>query len=405
MSLPLEGIRVVDATQFAAGPTASALLADWGAEVLHIEHPVKGDGSRGIQSGPGRGFFKQSSINYAWELWNRNKKGITIDMGQEEGKKIIYKLVEKSDVFVSNLRPYEVEKFGLKYDDLSKLNPRLIYANLTAYGQKGPDRNGPGYDSCAFFARSGILQQLAEPGTPPVMSRPCMGDHVTGLACFAGIMLALFIREKTGIGQEVNVSLLNTGIWMLGMDVQGALITSEVIRQERRTEAANPLRNHYETKDGKWLMLAMLQPDPYWPKVCKMIEREALEHDPRFDTFQHRGENNIELIKILDNIFSTKPLKEWKELLDKFGLPWAPIQGVTEVITDPQVRVNDFFTKFDHPTHGPIELLKNPIKLSKTPATIRNPAPEFSQHTEEILLDLGYTWEGINQLKEGKVIA
>jgi len=258
--------------------------------------------------------------------------------------------------------------------------------------------------SC-FFARSGILHQLAEPGTPPVMSRPGMGDNITGVTLFAGIILALFIRERTGIGQEVDVSLFNTGAFMLSIDIQGALLTGGAVSQERRREAANPLRNHYQTKDGRWLMLAMLQPDPYWPRVCKALEREDLEHDPRFDSFQNRARNHIELIGLLDEIFATKTLKEWREQLKKVKFPWSPIQTIEEVVTDPQARANGFFAKFDHPTYGPIELVRNPITLSKTPATIRTLAPEFSQHTEETLLELGYTWEDIVELKEQKVIA
>jgi crotonobetainyl-CoA:carnitine CoA-transferase CaiB-like acyl-CoA transferase len=405
MDLPLKGIRVVDAGQFGAAPAGAAILADWGAEVIHLEHPIRGDGSRGVHSGGGLGIFKQTKMNYVMELVNRNKRGITVDFAQERGKEIIHKLVKRSDVFLSNLRPYEIEKFRLDYDALSRVNPKLIYANLNGYGQKGPDNNGPGYDSCAFFARSGILHQLAEPGTPAVMSRPGMGDHITGVTLFAGIMLALFIREKTGIGQEVDVSLFNTGVYMLSIDVQGALLGGGAVSQERRREAANPLRNHYQTKDGRWLMLAMLQPDPYWPQVCEALGRKDLEHDPRFDSFQKRAQNNVVLIRILDEIFATKTLKEWKEQLEKVRFPWSPIQTIDEVIVDPQARANGFFTKFDHPTYGPIELVRNPITLSKTPATIRTLAPEFNQHTEETLLELGYTWEDIAELKEQKVIA
>ena len=405
MNLPLEGIRVIDATQFGAAPSGAALLADWGAEVVHVEHPIRGDGSRGVQSAGGVGIYKQANINYIWELVNRNKKGITVDMAHEQGKKVMHRLVEKSDVFITNLRPYEIEKFSLHYDTLKGINPRVIYANLNGYGQEGPDRNGPGYDSCAFFARSGILHQLAELGTAPVMSRPGMGDNITGLTLFAGIVLALLIRERTGIGQEVNVSLFNTGVYMLSLDIQGALLTGEAISQESRKEAANPMRNHYQTKDGRWLMLAMLQSDPYWSRFCKAIEKEDLEHDSRFSTFQNRARNHIEFIAVLDKVFSTKTLKEWKERLEKFGLPWAPIQTVNEVITDPQARANGFFTQFDHPAYGSIELVGNPIKLSKTPATIRKLAPEFSQDTEDMLLGLGYTWEDIGRLKEQKVIA
>jgi crotonobetainyl-CoA:carnitine CoA-transferase CaiB-like acyl-CoA transferase len=405
MKLPLEGIRVIDITAFGAAPLAGAFLADWGAEVLHIEHPIRGDGTRGVQSGSGIGIFQQSKVNYAMEFYNHSKKSVTLDLAQEQGREIMYRLVQTADVFVSIFRPYELEKYGLEYSQLSQLNPKLIYAHLGGYGRKGPDRDRPGYDSCAYFARSGITHQLSTYCKSPILNRPALGDNLTGLALFAGIVFALLIRERLGIGQEVDVSLFNTGILSLALDIQGAILTGKELTPEPREAATNPLRNFYRTKDGRWILMAMMQPDPYWPRFCKALEREELEDDPRFNSFEHRQKSCADLIKILDEAFAARTLAEWKERLSKFNLIFEPVQRPTEVANDPQASANEFFSAFDHPKYGPIKLVGAPIKLSKTPLTIRSEAPEFSQHTEEVLLELGYSWEDIISLKDQKVIA
>ncbi len=405
MKSPLEGIRVIDATAFGAAPTAGAFLADWGAEVIHIEHPIRGDGTRGVQYGTGVGIFQQARVNYAMEFYNHSKKSVTLDFAQEKGREIMYRLVKTADVFVSILRPYELEKYGLEYGQLSQLNPKLIYAHLGGYGRKGPDRNRPGYDSCAFFARSGITHQLSTYCKSPIINRPALGDNLTGLTLFAGIVLALLVRERLGIGQEVDVSLFNTGILSLALDIQGAILTGENVTTEPRETTSNPLRNFYQTKDKRWILLAMMQPDPYWPRFCKAIEREELEHDPRFDSFEHRRKNCADLIIILDKAFATRTLAEWKERLSKFNLIFEPVQSPTEVAKDPQAIANEYFSDFDHPTYGPIKIVGAPIKLSETPTTIRSAAPEFSQNTEEVLLELGYSWEDILSFKDQKVIS
>jgi crotonobetainyl-CoA:carnitine CoA-transferase CaiB-like acyl-CoA transferase len=405
MKSPLEGIRVIDATAFGAAPIAGAFLADWGAEVIHIEHPIRGDGTRGVQYGTGVGIFQQARVNYAMEFYNHSKKSVTLDLAQEKGREVMYRLVKTADVFVSILRPYELEKYGLEYGQLSQLNPKLIYAHLGGYGRKGPDRDRPGYDSCAFFARSGITHQLSTYCKSPIINRPALGDNMTGLALFAGVVLALLVRERLGIGQEVDVSLFNTGILSLALDIQGAILTGENVTTEPRETTSNPLRNFYQTKDKRWILLAMMQPDPYWPRFCKAIEREELERDPRFDSFEHRRKNCADLIIILDEAFATRTLAEWKERLSKFNLIFEPVQSPTEVANDPQAIANEYFSDFAHPTYGPIKIVGAPIKLSETPATIRSAAPEFSQNTEEVLLELGYSWEDILSLKDQKVIS
>lgn len=413
MTLALEGIKVIETASGMAGPMAGRLLGDWGADVIHIEHPITGDMSRDAQRlltaqvaarlTNGRAIV--TDINYSMENHNCNKRSMTLDLSQERGQKILYKLLEKADVFLSNYRPRELKKFKLEYDTLSRLNPRLIHANVTGYGKKGPDRDLPGYDFDAFWARSGVLRVLLTPEMIPPTTPIANGDRVAALALACGITTALLVRERTGVGQEVDVSIFNAGVFFNANDIGGALVTGQDRQNVDREQLANVLLNSFKTKDGRWLRLAINRPDLYWSRFCQGIEREDLEHDPRFDSFASRIENHVALFNIVEEAFLTKTLEEWKVRLTEAGLPWAPIQSLPEVISDPQARANDFFAAYDHPTYGRIEIVANPIKLSKTPATVRMPAPEFGQHTEEVLLEYGYTWEDIEQFKEQGVIA
>ena len=265
MAQALEGLRVIDASQVAAVPMCARFLADFGADVIHVEHPQRGDFFRSYQAGIGKGTAgPSSSINYVWENYNRNKRSMSLDFAQEGGRKIMYRLVEQADVFLTNMRPFEREKFAMDYDTLHSLNPRLVYASLTGYGKKGPDRNAPGYDGTAYFARAGVAHMLSpEPGVLSGYSQ-AFGDHVASLGITSGIMLALFAREGTGVGQEVDVSLLHTGIYQFGFEISGSLVTGQDFDGRRlgsRDETPNPLAMFYRTEDDRLLLLAILQPD------------------------------------------------------------------------------------------------------------------------------------------------
>jgi len=438
MALALEGIKVLDVSQVAAVPMCARHLADFGADVIHIENPATGDSWRVFQagvSGTGTGSGAPSEINYNWENFNRNKKSVTIDLSHEGGRDIVYRMVEKADVFVTNLRLWEREKFGLEYDTLSRLNPRLIYGSLTGWGKQGPDKNAPAYDSLAYWARAGLGYLYTVTGMSPAVDGGAFGDNVAALGLAFGIMTALYVRERTGVGQEVDTSLFHTGIYQISFFIAGALTTgldladwrvpaegeermkrreelltelaaaARPIRDFFRESAPNPLVLPYETKDDRWLLLSILQPDRYWAKVCQAIERADIEHDPRFESFEPRVENHVALLHILDETFRSKTLDEWKPRLAQAGIPFAPYQNFLETVNDPQAKANDFFIPVDHPSYGRIEVISNPVSLSKTPSSIRMPAPEFSQHTEEVLLEYGYTWEDIGQFKEQGIIA
>jgi len=412
MASALTGIKVIDVSQVAAVPMAARYLGDFGADVLHIEHPVAGDSFRVIQAGMSRVSGVQSDVNYVWENYNRNKRSVTLNLSRKPGQEILYRLIKEADVFLTNMRPFEQEKYNFEYDTLSQINPRLIYAALTGYGTKGPDKDTPAYDHTAYWARSGIPHRIQSltlpvaPGTPPPAFMPSFGDHMAGMNLACGVMTALFMREKTGTGQKVDVSLFHSGIYQLSMDLAGTLITGQDCQKlESRDSVRSPLVALYQTKDGRWLLLSGLRRDRYWSSFCQAIEREDLENDPRFDSVDTMTENSVDLLHILEDVFSSRTLEEWVPILKTAGIPWAPVQNLTEVVNDPQARANDFFISYEHPEYGRIEGVANPVKLSKSPEQVRLPAPEFSQHTEEVLIDLGYSWEEIGQFKEDGIIA
>ena len=412
MTHVLEGIKVVDLSQVAAVPMAARHLADFGADVIHVEPPLTGDSWRYFRPGssmygpPGSDVAAAGYVDYNWENYNRNKRSVSIDLSQPEGREIVRKLISEADVIVTNLRPFEREKFGLEYETLHKLYPRLIYGSLTGYGKKGPEKNNPAYDVTSYWTKAGTAHLFSMPKLPPFFVGGGFGDNVAAISLAFGLMMALFGREKTGVGQEVDLSLFHTGIYQLTFFMAGAIATGHdyndwaVISRE---EKKNVLDMPYETKDGRWLLLAMPQPDRWWSRFCHAIDREDLEHNPRFESFELRIENREALFAILKNIFLTKTITEWKPALS--GLPFSPYQNLLEAIDDPQAKANDIFAEVNHPTHGPMKVIANPVKLSDTPAAMRRFAPEFGQHTEEVLLEHGYTWQDIGRFKERGIVA
>jgi crotonobetainyl-CoA:carnitine CoA-transferase CaiB-like acyl-CoA transferase len=436
ISMALEGIKVIDVSQVAAVPMCARHLADFGADVLHIESAVTGDSWRNLQAGAGGGPAGiPSDIPYNWEAFNRNKRSVAIDLSKEGGRNIIYRMVEKADIFLTNLRLSEREKFKIEYKILNALNPRLIYGSVTGHGMEGPDKDVPAYDTTVFWARSGVSHLLTIPGMSGPNSRPAFGDNVAGLGLAFGVMNALYARDRIGVGQEVDISLFFTGLYQLTFDVAAAMTTgrdemeyrltdgfegTEDERKERdaliadsklailrladfyRERIPNPMANTYGTKDGKLIRFNALQAERYWSKFCKLIGREELEPDPRFATMEARKENCKELYHIFIKAFQTRTLEEWRPLIA--DIPASPIQTLVDVVNDPQARANNFFLPYNHPNYGKMEIMASPVNMSETPATIRMPAPEFSQHTEEVLLEEGYSWEEIERFREEGVI-
>ncbi len=406
MALTLEGIKVVEVGQVAAVPMTGQHLADFGAEVIHVEHPVTGDSLRAQGPWISASLGLPPGRNPAYETYNRNKKSLTLDVSQKRGQDVLHRLVEKADVFQTNMRPSELERYNMGYQNLNKTNSGLIYASLNGYGKEGAEKDLPGYDFTAYWARSGCAHMVPKPGTPPDIPLDSFGDVIAGMGLAFGIVLALLEREKTGRGQEVDVNLYQMGVYQATSVVSGNLFSGnkyEKWRRECKENPPNPMVGAYETEDGRWLFLCFIQPDRYWHAFCEAIERKDLEYDSRFNSTQSRVEHNIMLLEILKEVFQNKPLSEWKIRLR--GFPFDIVQTPGEVVQDPQARANHFFVPFEHPNFGLMDMQANPINLRKTPAAIRTAAPEFGQHTEEILLEYGYEWEDIEQLKDAGVIA
>jgi len=425
MTLALEGIKVIDLSQVAAVPMCARHLADFGADVIHIENPVTGDSWRAFQEIQAKAMAGvPSEINYNWETYNRNKRSLALDVAQENGRKVLDRLLEKADVFLCNMRESELERYHLHYTDINRLNPRIICGYVSGFGRKGPDRGLPAYDTTAYWARSGIPFAFSVPGVPVIGYRAGFGDNLAGLALAYGIMTALFVREKTGVGQEINVSLFHAGMYQLSYDIAGALATGldfpdwkespsqELVQKSQEltaqiglfyaSKATNPLSAAYTTKDLRRVLFLSLQPDRYWKKFCLAIGREDLAEDPRYQTADDRAKYNLALRITIGETFLTRTYAEWLPYLD--GLPYALIQTVKEAANDPQARAAGCFFQYDHPQYGRLENLASPVNMSETPASYRRPAPKLGQHTEEVLLEYGFRQEDIVRLKEQGII-
>jgi crotonobetainyl-CoA:carnitine CoA-transferase CaiB-like acyl-CoA transferase len=401
MTGPLDGVRVVEITMFQQGPVAGTKLGDMGADVIKVEPPT-GDPARGFMRVIGT-MVGLKGRNYYFEQHNRNKRSIVLDLKQKRGMEIFLKLIDKADVFLNNLSIEAPEKMGIGPEALLERNPRLIYAQASGWGRKGPDANELSFDYTGI-GRSGLMMSCGERGTPPAQILPGLGDELGGMVCAWAVCATLYAREKTGKGQLVDTSLMGSLICVESLVLSAPAILGQEFPREIRAEAGNPIYNHYRAKDDKWFILAHLQPDRYWPNVCRALGMPQLENDPRFNSIEARGENAKELIASMDKKFATKTRDRWFELFKREGLIYSPIQTPTEVINDPQALANSYVTWFDHPVLGRTKMVGFPWDFSQTPASIKREAPEFGQHTEEILLELGYSWNDIAQLKDEKVI-
>ena len=406
MAMILEGIRVLDWTLFQQGPVSSMLLAELGADVIKIEERTEGDPGRGMMRVIGATLdVPEGDRSSYFEYNNRSKRGITLDLKKERGKEILYQLVEKSDVFVQNFRQGVAERLGLDYETLCKYNSKLIYAHSTGWGPKGPSKFEPSADYTGI-ARSGMMYIAGEPDMPPQMIQSGVADQTGAIMTTLGVVGALFAREKQGIGQKIDVSLLGAmTAGTLGMAMSLSLISGITSWRNHREKAGNPLWNHYECMDGRWIALANLQPDKFWPNLCRAMNLGDLERDSRFCDMDARMKNSEELISILDRSFATKPREEWMTLLQEEGVVYSRLNAISDLEDDPQMTANDYITEWEHPEWGKVKWTGFPIQFSETPMAIRREAPALGQHTEEILLEiLGYNWNDINKLQDEEVI-
>ena len=398
---PLAGIRVIEISTFQQGPVAGMRLGDLGADVIKIE-PKEGDPARRHMKTI-EAEFHVKGYNYYFEHANRNKRGIILDMKKEKGMDIFLKLIDSADVFLNNMSIGAPLRLGIGPEELLARNPRLIYAQASGWGRKGPIANSLSFDYTGI-ARSGLMMVAGENGTPPCMILPGLGDELGGLMSAWGVTLALFAREKTGKGQVVDTSLMGSVVALLGHLMSGTAMLKQVFPRFVRSASGNAMYNHYQCKDDQWLAIAHLDPDRWWPKVCGALGLERLINDPKFNSLNARADNGKELVAMFDEVFAGKTREEWMQILGEHGCIFTPVQDINDVVEDPQVMANHYMIDVDHPTHGPTKTMGFPWDLSETPASWRRGAPELGEHTEEVLLEMGYSQEDLAKFREEGVV-
>lgn len=393
MAGPLSGIKVVELGVWVAGPSCAAILADWGAEVIKIE-PPEGDPFRGLYAG-----LLGIPMNPPFELDNRGKRSIALNLEKEDARYIARDLIDNADVFVTNMRPRVLEKYHLNYERLRETNRRLIFCHLTGYGPESEDANRAAYDVGAFYSRAGVVAGLTPEGQEPPLQRGGMGDHMTGANAAGAISAALFHRERTGEGQKVAVSLMRIGVYMMGWDTNTALRGLPVTPFDRR-HTPNPLINSYQDANGKWFWLLLLQGDRHWPDLVRALGLQHLDQDPRFNSMVARLQNTTAITEELDKILATRTLAEWGPIFDRENVWWAPVNNVNEVIEDPVAKAAGAFIEIPGPDGTPLRQVATPVDFYGTPVKPTHWAPELGQDTETILLENGYDWDRIIALKE-----
>ena len=404
MEGPLKGIRVLDWTIWQQGPVATVMLADLGAEVIKIEERDKGDPGRGIAAAAGSD-TSRGGRNFYFEANNRHKKSIALDLKRPEARDIVHRLAARSDVFVQNFRKGVARRLGLDYDSLRAHNPRLIYANATGYGPDGPDSGEPSFDYLGQ-ARSGIMYTQGVHSDEPIYTTGGIADQMGAIMLAYGVLAALLARERYGVGQQVDASHLGSMMALQGLNVTMRTIMGKEFAKNTREESFNPLWNHYRCADGKWLALAMLQPDRYWKDFCTTMGIPELTSDARFADMRSRGKNARELIPILDKKFVEKPRDEWMKALKAGGdFIYCVVNSVTDLPDDPQVKANEYIVDHEIPGIGKTQVLGMPVRLSATPGQPRGHAPELGEHTELLLTELlEYSWDDVAHLREANVI-
>jgi formyl-CoA transferase len=376
------------------------VLSGFGADVIKIEPPVTGDPYRNLPNLPG---YPHSEHNFAWLLEARNKKSLALDLTKPEAQAVLYRLVAEADVFITNMPPQVRAKLGITHDHLAHLNERLIYASFTGYGEKGEEANKPGFDSNAYWARSGLMDLVrADEKTTPARSIAGMGDHPCAMAFYGAIVTALYKRERTGKGSHVSSNLMANGVWAASVLAQAKLVGAKFGERRPRERALNAVTNHYQCKDGRWLILSLLNEDRQWPTLARCLEREDLVTDPRFATKPDRHARSLELIKIFDETFATKPLADWRKILDGNGLVFGVVGILDDIPNDQQMIDNEVLVPFENDT---MLTISSPIWVDGSRKVQPRKPPGLGEHSDEILRQAGYDEAAIEKLRASGAVA
>ena len=393
MTAPLAGIKVVEIASFVAVPAAGALLADMGAEVVKVEVPW---GEVYRHASPKlAGFDSDFPAGAPYQMDNRGKRSLGLDLALPQAQEALRKVIAGADVVITNVLPARLEKYGLDPETLQRDQPSLIFARLSGYGPDGDRANDPAFDYTAFWSLSGLMDHLRDLDAPPGWMRPGVGDHSAAMAMVTGILGALRVRDQGGDGQVIDVALQQIGYYINGNDAANALATGETPPRHDRKEPRNPLWNHYETRDGRWLFLVMIEADRYWPTFTKLIERPDLAADERFANAGERFRNSRALVELLDALFKERSLAEWEDVLNGGRLIWAPVRTLAEAIQDENANATGMFATVDHPEFGKFKTVAPPFRMSGHAMTGDAPAPLLAVDTADVLAEAGVDDETI----------
>ncbi|OBE97652.1 CaiB/BaiF CoA-transferase family protein [Mycobacterium sp. 852002-10029_SCH5224772] len=383
MAGPVEGVKVVELGVWVAGPAAGGILADWGADVIKIEPPT-GDPARLF----GRMLGCDMGLNPPFEMDNRSKRSVVLDLGTDAGRATAFELLAGADVFLTNVRPGALQRLGLDFESVSAANPRLVYGLITGYGESGPDADRAAFDVAAFWSRAGVAHLLTRPGETPPFQRGGMGDHSAGMTMAAAVCAALLARERTGTGQLVTTSLYRQGAYTVSFDLNTYLMSGQPIAIGQRESMGNPCMNNYAAQDGRRFWIVGLEAERHWPALCRAVGRPEWRDDPRFADARSRAVNSAALIAALDEIFATRPLDEWAQVFA--GEPeffWSPVNTLEDVVADEQFHAAGGIV--DVPDgDAAVPMVATPADFHGTPWAPRSAAPQLGQHTEEVLADL-----------------
>ncbi len=402
MAAPLEDLVVVTIESWMAAPSASAILADMGANVIKVE-PIGGDPMRGM-SRPAKvdGPFKDYDLQF--DVDNRGKRSIAVALDTPAGIEIVRQLVKNADIFMCNLLKHRQTKFGLDPARVMAINPRVVHATLTGYGTSGPEAQRPGYDVTAFFGRSGLYDASREgdDGVVP-MARPAQGDHTTGLAMVGAILAALRLAERTGKGQVVETSLYETAVWTQATDYGVTAVDRAPVRRRTRAQMLAPTANRYPCGDGRWIVLNMPEASA-WPKLTRAINREIWLDDERFKDGKARYQNMAALVALIDEALAAHGRDEWGRIFDEHGIIWGPVLALHEVAADPHAEAIGLFPEIEHPEFGSYRTVNVPMRFANADVKPRGPAPAVGEHSRELLAELGVANAEIEQLISSGVI-